>query len=457
MAHHVDRDHPDFKYENAVVIKLIDLNEYFEQFRDTALIANDHQITTDKEREELLDRLTKTYTDDVFDEPINGNNPLFESIEPSMWIRPIGKGSKFVHPKFLTIIAKLLKKDKFDIIRHLLDPSYKPPTTTPKGLVKTYMDAGFPRGFKAFYENFDAIMEVLIFDQYRKREAKRLITGDRKRNAKRTPLDYVAMLIEKYRDILFCDYLPIPSKHVFVMEKKGKNKASEVSLMYHAFDAVSTVTSISDRIKPITAKDADRLDYKINYTCMAAFYENYGTNYLKSKPGIFRKNSYGTSTSFNARAVIVSRQGVHNYDEIEISYAIGFKIFELHIAKVFIDRYNSTPIDIFEMRSKYARQFSPKVHRVMNNLVEDYWGGRGWSSNLLRHPYLSTLSSQNLLIPPGGIGADPLDYTIKMSPLILAGPNADLTHILITECQGPCYSNVARKTPLIAGTHPKAA
>lgn len=117
MAHHVDRDHPDFKYENAVVIKLIDLNAYFEEFRDTALIANDHQITTDKEREELLDRLTKTYTDDVFDEPINGNNPLFESIEPSMWIRPIGKGSKFVHPKFLTIIVKLLKKDKFDIDR----------------------------------------------------------------------------------------------------------------------------------------------------------------------------------------------------------------------------------------------------------------------------------------------------------------------------------------------------
>ena len=47
MTHHVDRDHPNFKYENAVVIKLIDLNEYFEQFRDAALIANDHQITTD--------------------------------------------------------------------------------------------------------------------------------------------------------------------------------------------------------------------------------------------------------------------------------------------------------------------------------------------------------------------------------------------------------------------------
>lgn len=425
MTRHVDPDYPDFKYENAVVLELIDLDRYFEQFKDTAIIANDHQIDTDKDREELLERLTKTYVDDVFDEPINGANPLFEKIEPSMWIRPIGKDVKFIHPKFLTIISRLLRKEKFDIIRHLLDPSYKAPTTTPKGIVRAYLEADFPRGFKSFHDNFDAIMEVLIFEQYRKREAKRIALSDRKRGSKRSPLDYVAMLIEKYRDVLFTNHLPIPSRHVFVMEKKGKNKASEVSLMYHAFDAVSTVTSLGDRIKPITPREADRLDYKINYTCMVNFYENYGVKYLKSKPGIFRKNSYGTSTSFNARAVIVSRQGVHKYEEIEISYAIGFKIFELHIAKVFIDRYNSTPIDIFEMRSKFARQFSPKVHKVMDNLLADYWGGNGWSSNLLRHPYLSTLSSQNLNIPPGGIGTDPLDYTIKMSPLILAGPNAD--------------------------------
>ena len=455
MNNHVDPKYPGFKYENAVVIELVDLNAYFNMYRDTAIIANDFQVTTEDKREQLLGMLTKTYVDEKFDEPINGANPLFEEIKPSMWIRPVGNGTSFIHPKFLTILSRTLKKDKFDIIRHLLDPSYKPPTTTPKGIVKTYLDANFPRGMKAFRENFDDIMEVLIFDQYRRREAKRGMGGQRRRNSKRNALDYVAMMIEKYRDILFCDYLPIPSSPVFVMEKKGKNKSSEVSLMYHAFDAVNTVTSLSDRFKPVTPREADRLDYKINFTCMATFYENYGANYLKSKPGIFRKNSYGTSTSFNARAVIVSRQGVHNYDELEISYAIGFKMFELHIAKVFIDRYNFTPIDIFEMRSNYSRQFSPKVHGVMMNLVQDYWGGRGWSTNFLRHPYLSTLSSQNLYVPY--IGTDPLDYTIKVSPMILAGFNADSTKHSVTECQGPYHGNMVRKTSLIAGTHPKAA
>ena len=455
MNKHVDPKHPNFKYENAVVIKMVDLNEYFDRHSKTAQIANDFQVTTEDKREQLLDMLTKTYVDEKFDEPINGANPLFEEIKPSIWIRPVGEGVSFVHTKFLTIISRVLKKDKFDIIRHLMDPSYRPPTTTPKGIVKTYLDAGFPRGMKAFEENFDAIMEVLIFDQYKRREAKRNLAGQRRRSAKRNALDYVAMMIEKYRNVIFCKQLPIPSKHVFVMEKKGKNKASEVSLMFHAFDAVNTVTSLSDRINPVTPREADRLDYKINYTCMATFYENYGANYLKSKPGIFRKNSYGTSTSFNARAVIVSRQGEHNYDELEISYAIGFKIFECHIAKVFIDKYKYTPIDIFEMRSNYSRQFSSKVHGVMMNLVQDYWGGRGWSTNFLRHPYLSTLSSQNLYVPY--IGTDPLDYTIKVSPLILKGFNADSTKHSVTECQGPYHGNMVRKTSLIAGTHPKAA
>lgn len=423
MNQHIDRDNPDFKYENAVVIKFIDLDKYFAEFKDKAFIANDFQVTTEDRREQLLDRLTKSYIDDKFDEPINGENPLFENIEPSMWLRPIGKGVSFVHPKFITMLSRVLKKDRFDIVRHMMDPSYKPPALTPKGIVKTYVDANFPRGMKEFEENFDEMMELLIFEQYRKREAKRASPVARRRNSKRNALDYMAMIIEKYRDILFCKQLPIPSRHVFVLEKKGKNKASEVPLMYHAFDAVSVVTSISDRIKPPTKKEADRLDFKVNFTCMAAFYENYGSNYLKSKPGVFRKNSYGTSTSFNARAVIVSRQGVHDYDVLECAYPIAFKLFEQHVAKIVIDQHSYNPLDIFEMRSNYARQFNPKIHGIMTKLIGDYWGGRGWALNFLRQPFLSTLSSQGLFL--GKIGTDALDHTFGFSPLTLKGPNAD--------------------------------
>lgn len=423
MQRHVDPDHPNFKYENAVVIELADLNAYWEECKDTALIANDFQVNTEKRREELIDRLTKTYIDDQFDEPINGTNPLFERIEPSMWLRPISKGAKFVVPKFLTMLSNALRKDKFDIVRHLLDPSYNPQMTTPKGLVKLYLEQNFPRGLKEFHDNFDDIMEVLIFSSYRKREAKRNMAGDRRRNIKRTPLDYIAMVIEKYRDILFCDYLPIPSKHLFVMEKRGKNRSSEVSLMHTVFDAVSTVTSLSDRIKPVTKREADRLDYKVNYTCMSMFYETFGSGYLKSKAGWFRRSSYGTSSSFNCRAVIVSRQGVHKYDQIEISYALGFKMWEHHIAKIFLDQHSYTPLDVFELRANYARQFSPKAHEIMTNLIKDYWGGNGWGSSILRHPYLSTLSYQTVGI--GSVGTNPLDYTYKISPLVLAGMNAD--------------------------------
>lgn len=423
MIKHIDPDNPNFKYENAVVIKLADLNQYYEECKDTAFIANDFQVTTDKKREELINRLTKTYIDDKFDEPINGNNPLFEKIEPSMWLRPIGKDSIFIMPKFLTILSNALRRDKFDIVRHLLDPSYKPPTTTPKGIVKTYMDANFPRGMKEFHDNFDEIMEVLILEKYRKREEKRNLVGDRRKNVKRSSHDYVAMMIEKYRDIIFCTHLPIPSSHVFVMEKRGRNRSSEVTLMSSVFDAVATVTSMSDRIKPVTKKEADRLDYKINFTCMATFYEVYGSGYLKSKSGHFRRCSYGTSTSFNCRAVIVSRHGVHRYDQIEISYALGFKMMELHIGKKFIDMQDYTPLDVFELRANYARQFNKDAHDIMEELIQDFWGGDGWGSAVLRHPYLSTLSYQYL--PIGGVGKDPLNYTFGLSPLVLAGFNAD--------------------------------
>lgn len=423
---HVDPDYPNFHYDPAVVIALDNLDEYFKEDSSEreVFIANDFQVDTEEKRERLISRLTKTYSKDYLDEPINGANSLFEKVVPSMWIRPVGNG-KFLQPKIFAMLSKVLTRDRVNILQYAMDPSYRlPHNLTPKGWVKTFLDAGFPRGMKAFYENFDAIMDLLIMNHYRKREARREMLGNTRRNGgqKRNVTDYIAMVIEKYRDAIFCDHLPVPSNQLFIMEKRGKNKVSEVPLMQYAFDAVHTVTSISSRIRGISPRESDRLDYKVN-ELMSEFYEKYSQNYLTSKPGVFRKNSYGTSSSFNARAVIVSRQGVQNYDEIILPYSLGFKIFELHIAKIYIDEKEYSPIDIFEMRAEYARQFNKEVHDVMMRLLHDFWGGRGWAANFLRHPYLSKLSSQFFYVPE--IGTDPLDNTIQMSPMALKGPNAD--------------------------------
>lgn len=421
MIRHVDPDHPDFKYEPPVVAALPDLNAYYESLKHVDIpFANDFQVDTEERREKQIEMLTKTYTSDTLDEPINGANPLFEPVVPSMWIRPIGNG-RFVHPKFLTMITKVLTKDKVNIIQHLMDPSYKLPNTTPKGIVKTYLEADFPRGMKAFEDNFDAIMELLVFEQYRRRNDRRSFAKVGK-SAKRQQIDYVAMVIEKYRDRIFCNYLPITSSQLFILEKRDKNKVSEVPLMHYAFDAVNTVTSLSQRIRPVTPKEADRLDYKVNHS-LSRFGETYSSLYLKSKPGIFRKNSYGTTTSFNSRSVIVSIQGKHQYDTLKIPYALAFKIFEIHIAKIFIDRHGYNPIDIFEMRSTYARQFSPEIHAVMMELIQGFWGGRGWPENFLRHPYLFKLSSQFGYIDD--IGIDPMDMTTALSTMGIKGSNAD--------------------------------
>lgn len=451
---HIDPDYPNFTYDPAVVVALDNLDDYFKEDSSEreVFIANDFQVDTEDKREHLVDMLTKTYSREFLDEPINGANSLFEKVAPSMWIRPVGNG-KFVQPKFLSMLTKALTRDRVNMVQYAMDPSYKLPITkTPSGLLKTFLDAGFPRGMKAFHDHFDEIMDILIMNQYRKREARRNALGEGRRTSARNTMDYIAMCIEKYRDSIFCEHLPVPSNQVFIMEKRGKNKVSEVPLMQYAFDAVHTVTSISSRIRGVSPREADRLDYKVN-DLMSEFYEKYSQNYLTSKPGVFRKNSYGTSSSFNARAVIVSRQGIQNYDEIIIPYSLGFKIFEHHIAKIYIDDKQFSPIDIFEMRAEYAKQFNKGIHNVMNTLVNDFWGGRGWPNNFLRHPYLSKLSSQFFYIPE--VGTDPLDTTIQLSPMVLKGPNADST--ISFKCRGPYHGNMVRKTSLIAGTYPKAA
>lgn len=419
---HVDRHNPHHRYEPGVVVQIEDINQYYrediELRKDKLRYANDLQIKTEEDREHLIDLLTKTYSGEYLDEPINGANILFEDIAPSMWIKPISDG-KFMNPKVFQILSKVLTNSGVNIMQYAMDPSYKPQHNhTPKRMFKAYLDLDLPRGMKPFYDHFDEIMDVLLLNSYYKRKERRVRNPNKP--TQHNNFDYAAMLVEKYRDRIFCDALPIPSSHAFVMEKRGKNKVSEIGLMQYVFDAVLTATSLSSRIRAVSKKEAYRLDYKIN-SLMMQFQNKYSDDQISSKAGIMRQNSYGTTTSFNARAVIVSRQGIQKYDEIFIPYAMGMKLLEHHIAKILMDKSKRSPIDIFEMRAEYARQFSPEIHGIMTQLVNDFWGGRGWPANHLRHPYLSTLSSQYMYIPE--IGKDPMDNTVQMSPMSLAGPN----------------------------------
>lgn len=422
FTRHKDMQHPNFKYSPAIVESCYDLNLMLEECRefynDDITIVNDIRVHTEDEVTDLLDLLMVTHDGGEFGTPENGQNPLFEPLYSKLWIKPVTPGAKFIHPKFLTIIQSTMQVAKFDIIRHALDPSYKFPDITPSGLALRYLEGNYERGFDGFYKEFDRFAEDLIIGPYRGRLNKGRSKG-------RNSMDTLAEFIIKYRDLLFCDMLPVPSRHAFIMEQRNSSKLGEVTLAARMIDAINTVTSLHDRIRPVTRKEASRLDYKINFTCVCQFHSEYNSKHLMSKSGIFRRNSYGTPTTFTSRAVIASRQGVHRYDEMEVSYPVAFKLFEMHIAKKFIDNRSYTPMDVFEMRATYAKQFNKEIHQEMQTLCDDYWGGRGWSANFLRFPYLTTLSSQNFFIPGYCIGTDPLDTTFKISPLVLAGFNAD--------------------------------
>ena len=67
---HIDPDYPWFRYEPAVVIALDNLNDYFKEDSSErqVFIANDYQVDTEDKREELVSRLTKTYSKDYLED-----------------------------------------------------------------------------------------------------------------------------------------------------------------------------------------------------------------------------------------------------------------------------------------------------------------------------------------------------------------------------------------------------
>ena len=89
------------------------------------------------------------------------------------------------------MLSKVVTRDKVDIVQHMIDPSYKlPEGLTPKGMVKNYLDANFPRGLKAFHDHFDEFANLLILDSFYRREQRREKNLGKK-NSKRTNLDTI--------------------------------------------------------------------------------------------------------------------------------------------------------------------------------------------------------------------------------------------------------------------------
>lgn len=225
--------------------------------------------------------------------------------------------------------------------------------------------------------------------------------------------------IEENRDRFFPQYLPIPNRAIFITEKTAMGTYAD-NVMYSAIDAVRTMTSLDSGIGPATQRIKENRTVKVIQQ-LSSYYLEYTKNNLSKKPGMFRRQVYGSRLDFSGRAVISSLSHPHAYDELHFPWGLAVMILKSHITSKLMRR-GMTPSSAEEFLMLHTTKYHPLLETLFDELLEESPQKR-LPVLFQRNPSLVRGSAQQLYISK--IKTDPTINTISFSVLALAAPNAD--------------------------------
>lgn len=338
--------------------------------------------------------------------------PMNQELEPIVWIQsPIGVKA-LINPALWTMLNDRFNKSGFEIIRWLVDTSYKTDAKMPE-VMNAVMALGIPRGYNFFVEHFDEIIEAL----FNLKDFK----------WKKTPEDPLLDMIKRFRDCVFCQYLPIINRSLLVIEETNTGTFVD-PVLTGAVDAARTMVAIDSPLNPSTLRVKENRTIKA-VSQLAEFYALLYGGTLSGKTGVLRKHVYGTRAHFSFRAVISSLTDAHDYDELHVSWGIGVAVLWVHLVSKLFRRINPvtghiyTPNEAFALLNEHIEKYNPLLDELFHELIREAPNGRGISVCFQRNPSLERGSAQLMYITK--IKTDAKIPTVDLSILAVKGLNAD--------------------------------
>ena len=303
------------------------------------------------------------------------------------------------------------------------------------------------RGFNYFHDNFDFIIDF-FFNKYQKTK-------------KKSQAQTTKLLIEKYRDIIFCKKLPILSSQLHPIGKGGKtlryadtgSKNILDSIINLAVIKLNTTTSI------ISHKRIESIVYKV-YISYIEYITDIIKNRLAQKSGHCRKHIYGSRFHGTFRGVMIPHVVPHAVDEIHIPWDAAVNTFKLHIINMLTNRYKYRFIDALNKTTLALVKYDWEIDQIFQTMISEagyydtYKDEKGTEFPLLDEngkqvfvdlPGIPVLFNRNPSLSLGSIllvyitkvkpslnecptHPDKVlvnDKTITISPLLIAPPNLD--------------------------------
>ena len=416
-----------------------DHDKTFLQLTRPPVLINDFDLSIEAERAKLNDQMRVSYESDMFSvkprcycgrleggEKVgrvcgNCHHPVTvvteEAIESHLWFQKPNGVAGFINPQMWTLLFEPFTVKGFNPLEWFADRQYTPAKGggdyKNKEIYKLCKDMNIPRGLNSLVENFDRIMETLLNAPV-----------VRSSNISAENLRNYGALYRRYRDVIFCTYLQLPSKLVFIVESNATGRYAEPGMKL-AQDAALTICDARKELM-------DQHDVKFNENIaikvvrqLADFYKTHDKDIFAGKPGLLRKNIGGSRMPFTARCVITSKTGHHDMDEVDIPRCIAIPLLRFHIANK-LKKRGYSPKQILSMLSSAVKRPDPVIESVLDELELDQKikGSvvRLLKIFLLRNPTLRWLSNRRFW---ARINRNPEEITIKISTLSIISSNAD--------------------------------
>lgn len=423
----------------GVCATVADHDKAFLQLSYRPVLINDYDLSIEVERAKLNAQMRVSYDTDMFSVKPRCNcgkleggekvgrvcgscgHPVTvvteEAIESHLWFQtPLGVAG-FINPQIWTLLFEPFVVKGFNPLEYFADRQYTPTKGSGdyrnKEIYLLCKSMGFQRGINSLIENFDKIMQTLLTSS--------VVRGS---NLSAEAIRNYGELYNTYRDVIFCKYLQLPSKLVFIVESNATGRYAEPG-MKMAQDAALTICDARKEL-------IDRHDLKFNENIaikvvrqLSDFYRAHDKDIFAGKPGLLRKNIGGSRMPFTARCVITSKTGNHDMDEVDIPRCIAIPLLRFHIANKLKQRGYS-PVQILNRINASVKRQDPVIDSVLDELELDMnvVGStvRLMKIFLLRNPTLRWLSNRRFWVR---INRNPEEITIKISTLSINPSNAD--------------------------------
>lgn len=453
----------------------VNFDELHASLPRTPIYLNDMDSTTAEGRAHLTEKIMTTYSHtDVLSPaptcacPDGGVNYGFmvgtvcpdcntvvekrskEAVQPAAWFRRPDGIDKLISPLAWEMMRKTMTFSKVSLLNWLCDPTTadpisqwgERPSSTCLGALKKLQSLNLERGFNSIYRNWPTIKDLLL----------KLTTGSQKRAE-------LQEFFDTHEDKIFCDYIPFPTSIMSVLVDTSVGKYGD-----HAMASMLNAARTAPTLKR-NRRASDTLSHRITDVMngLADYYDKQFSDAFK-KPGIARKNGFGTRVAFSERSVITGLSGPHDHRKLITPYTQTVVALNDFLYRVLIKKYGMTGKEADNYIKRHTKKIDPFLKDVLEkDVLQQFNDGRGMSFFWIRYPTLKYGSIQHFYVAEVGetsalsvlvvgeynadFDGDQMSGAFGVLPEVSAILRRQAQHMLIHDAQRPYQLNGSVKLP----------